>query len=74
MAVDIEEIRLTAGETLRIVDDGEGWKAVAYHQVGIGGSGLMVGLGRTREEALESARTTLQNALNVVDLAIVRRA
>jgi hypothetical protein len=66
-----EEIRLNSGEVLRITDNGEGWLQVKYHQIGDAG-GIQVGIGRTREEALESSRVTLQHALNVVDLAIVR--
>lgn len=66
-----EVIRLNGGESLRVADDGEGWQQVTYHQIGHD-EGINIGLGRTREEALESARTTLQNALNVVDVAIVR--
>lgn len=68
----IEEIRLNHGESLRITENGEGWLQVKYHQVG-DDAGLQVGIGRTREEGLESSRATLQNALNVVDLAILRR-
>jgi hypothetical protein len=70
----VEEIALNGGESLRITDVGEGWQQVAFRQVGDQGTGIVIGLGRTREEALESARTTLQNALNVVDLAMVRRS
>lgn len=66
-----EEITLNSGESLRITDNGEGWLQAKYHQLG-DQPGVVVGIGRTREEALESARATLQNALNVVDVAIVR--
>jgi hypothetical protein len=68
----VEEIRLNHSESLRITENGEGWLQVKYHQVG-DGAGLQVGIGRTRDEALESSRATLQNALNVVDLAMLRR-
>lgn len=67
-----EEIRLNSGECLRISDNGEGWLSATYHQSGAEHKGMVVGIGRNRREALESAQATLQNALNIVDVAIER--
>lgn len=68
MSVATEKIPIEAGSRLDIVDRGDGvvevWLA---HD-----TASMIGLGRTRELALEAARTTLQQALNVVDVAIVK--
>jgi hypothetical protein len=67
-----EEIKLNGGESLRLSDNGEGWLSATYHQAGAEHKGLVVGIGRNRREALESAQATLQNALNIVDIAIER--
>lgn len=74
MTSEVEEIQINQGESLRITDRGEGWKQVSFQQHDHQGDGPVIGIGRTREEALESSRATLQNALNFVDLALLRRS
>jgi hypothetical protein len=63
-----ERLDITPGAALDILDRGEEMVEVWLAQ----GTSALVGLGRSRALALESARTTLQQALNVVDVAIER--
>lgn len=68
----VVEIKLNpGGELLRLTDNGEGWLTASFFQPG-DQAGIVVGIGRNRREALQSSQTTLQNALNAVDLAITR--
>lgn len=65
-----EVLRLNASEALVLEDVREGWTRARLVQDGT--QGYVVGLGLTRESALESARSALQHALNVVDVAIIK--
>jgi hypothetical protein len=65
-----EILRLNDSESLVLDDVSEGWTRVSFVQAGA--RGPVVGIGRTREAALESTRLTLQHALDVVDVAIIK--
>lgn len=61
-----ETFPITPGSAIKVVDCGDGAIEVWLEQ----STATLIGLGRTRRVALESARTSLQQALNVVDVAI----
>lgn len=65
----VETLRINATESLTIGDNGEGWQVVTLVN---GAAEYLVGLGRSRGAAIESAQANLQQVLNIVDVAIVQ--